>query len=303
MSSDIQAEGWITRLPEKYRPYAILARLDRPVGIWLLLLPALWSIALASAYRGGLNFYMIWAILLFTIGAVVMRGAGCVINDLWDRKLDASVERTKLRPLASGEVSVTDALVFLSILLMCGLVVLLLLPSTTIMLGILVIPLILVYPFMKRLTFWPQAFLGVTFNFGALMGWAAMTDYVHMPAMFLYFAGILWTLGYDTIYAHQDKESDAIVGIKSTALLFAGESKRWVSGFYASTCVCIFFALMFAGVSVFAYIGLVAAAGHAAWQMLRWVPDNPESSLKVFQSNRDFGLIVFATCVVAALLS
>jgi 4-hydroxybenzoate polyprenyltransferase len=303
MSTDIQDTGWIRRLPEKYRPYAVLARLDRPVGIWLLLLPALWSIFLAAAYQGGLGFYAVVLMVLFTIGAVAMRGAGCVINDLWDRKLDAQVERTKLRPLASGEITIENALIFLSILLMIGLIVLLLLEPTAIMLGILVVPLIVLYPFTKRLTYWPQAVLGITFNFGALMGWAAMTDSVGLAALFLYIGGVFWTLGYDTVYAHQDKEDDVLIGIKSTALLFAGESKMFVTGFYGVALFCIFMAMVFSGVSLFAYIGLIAAGVHLGWQIMRWVPDNPENSLKVFKSNRDFGLIVFATCLIAAILA
>jgi 4-hydroxybenzoate polyprenyltransferase len=303
MGSDIQVSGWISRLPEKYRPFAILARLDRPVGVWLLLLPALWSIVLATAYGGHSWLYAAFLAVLFTIGAVVMRGAGCVINDLWDRKLDAQVERTKLRPLASGEISLTDALVFLGVLLMAGLVVLLLLAPAAIMLGVLTIPLIAAYPLMKRLTFWPQAVLGVTFNFGALMGWAAVTDSLNLPAMLLYAAGIFWTLGYDTVYAHQDKEDDALIGIRSTALLFGGESRRWVSAFYGVAWLCLLMAFLFSGIGPLAYAGLAGAGAHLGWQIWRWTPDNPQSALKTFQSNRDFGLIVLAAVLAGALIS
>jgi 4-hydroxybenzoate polyprenyltransferase len=225
-----------------------------------------------------------------------------VINDLWDRKLDAQVDRTKLRPLASGAITTENALIFLSMLLMIGLIILLLLEPTAIMLGILVLPLIVLYPFTKRLTYWPQAVLGITFNFGALMGWAAMDDSVGLAAFFLYIGGVFWTLGYDTVYAHQDKEDDVLIGVKSTALLFAGESKIFVTGFYCTALFGIFMAMVFAGVSLFAYIGLIAAVLHLGWQITRWVPDNPESSLKVFKSNRDFGLIVLATILVGAIL-
>lgn len=303
MSTDIQAGGWISRLPERYRPFAILARLDRPIGVWLLLLPALWSIALASAYEGGLRFYTFVAFFLFAIGAVVMRAAGCVINDLWDRKLDAQVVRTKNRPLASGEVNVTDALVFLSILLMCGFLVLLLLSPTAILLGLVSVPLIIIYPFMKRVTFLPQAILGLTFNFGALMGWAAMTDSLSLPSLFLYIAGFFWTMAYDTIYAHQDKEDDVLIGVKSTALLFAGESKRWVSAFFGITWICLGLAMLFSGVSVYTYFGWVLIGAHFIWQIIRWGPDNAESSLAVFKSNRDAGLVMFLTLLAAAAMA
>lgn len=303
MSGDIQEDGWIGRIPEKYRPFALLARLDRPIGIWLLLLPALWGITLAWADGLGSGLYAAVLTVLFAIGAVAMRGAGCVINDLWDRKIDAQVERTKDRPLARGDVMTGDALIFLGILLMAGLVVLLLLGPTAIMLGMVVVPLIVLYPLAKRFTDWPQAVLGIVFNFGALMGWAAMADTVSWPAVLLYAAGIFWTLGYDTVYAHQDKEDDVLVGVRSTALLFAQNSRVFVSGFYAAAFLCIFLSMLACGVSAYSYAGLAGAAAHMAWQMLRWAPEDPQSSLTVFRSNRDFGLIIWGVMIAAAVLS
>jgi 4-hydroxybenzoate polyprenyltransferase len=239
----------------------------------------------------------------FSLGAIVMRAAGCVINDLWDKKLDAQVERTKLRPLASGALSVEQALIFLSMLLMGGLIVLLVLSSTTITLGLLVIPLIILYPLTKRFIYWPQAILGLTFNFGALMGWAAVTDSIGLSALLLYCAGVAWTLGYDTIYAHQDKEDDALIGIKSTALLLGERSKIWVSGFYGAAMMCIVLAFIFSGAALYCYAVLLAAAGHLFWQVWRWDIQEPHSALRIFKSNRDFALIVFVGALVAAFLA
>ena len=214
------------------QPYALLMRLDRPIGWWLLLLPGWWAIVLASGGVMNMNIKS-WALMAaFLIGAVVMRGAGCVVNDIWDRDLDKMVERTRERPLASGAVSVKQAAAFLSLLLMIGAAILLSMNMLTIMLGLLSLPLIALYPAMKRITYWPQLFLGLTFNFGALMGWAAVTGELSAAPLFLYLGGIFWTIGYDTIYAHQDKEDDALAGIKSTALKFGNRSKLWVSGFY-----------------------------------------------------------------------
>lgn len=289
--TDIKAEGRIVRmLPPFFASYAYLGRFDRPIGIWLLLLPGWWSIVLASggAARMDGRAWMIFA--LFGVGAVVMRAAGCVVNDLWDRKLDAQVERTKQRPLASGAVSMRGALAFLFILLAIGLAILLQFNALTILLGLLSLPLIAAYPLMKRITWWPQLFLGFTFNFGALMGWGAVTGEIGLPAWFLYIGGIFWTLGYDTIYAHQDKEDDALAGIKSTARLFGTNSKKYVSAFFAVVCVLIFIVRQ----SFF----LVPAALHLTWQLFAWKPDDAESSLCIFKSNRDFGFLVLAGLMV-----
>ncbi len=297
-ASDIQETGWIKRLPPDYRPYAILARLDRPIGIWLLLLPSLWGILLAGTYhKTSFSLATLWAIVLFSLGSVVMRGAGCIINDLWDRTFDAQVSRTQNRPLASGVLSTTQALALLSALLMLGFCILLLLNGTTMILGLFTIPLIVLYPFMKRVTYWPQVILGMTFNFGALMGWTAITDQFEFPAFLLYLGGICWTLGYDTIYAHQDKEDDALLGLKSTALKFGTDSKMWVIRFYTGLWVCISLALLISQPenAVIASIGLLATAGHLIWQVRAWNPESPESALKIFQSNRTVGWIILIT--------
>ena len=292
MFTDLRYWDWIEKLPEAYRPYVYLARLDRPIGVYLLLLPAYWGIVLASSQLSGFSPKVFMLLILFLIGAVVMRAAGCVINDLWDRKLDQQVERTSVRPLAAGEISIQQAFMFLVALLFIGFCILIMMNGATIMLGLLSLPLIVIYPFTKRVTFWPQAVLGLTFNFGALMGWTAVMDSLGWQAFLLYAAAFFWTLGYDTIYAHQDKEDDALVGVKSTALKFGSESKKWVSGFYAGMLICLALALAFSSVNMLALPGLALVAAHLFWQIGRWDMDDPESSLTIFKSNRDLGVIV-----------
>ena len=297
MHSDIRKFSLAEKCPEKWRPYFYLARLDRPVGWWLLLLPGLWAIMLAPGGWGaklGLS-------VLFFIGAVVMRAAGCVINDIWDRDFDAQVERTALRPLASGQVSLKHASIFLGVLLFMGLAILVQMNGATILLGFAVMPLIILYPMMKRITYWPQAFLGLTFNFGALMGWCAMTGSLAPEAFWLYVSGIFWTLGYDTIYAHQDKDDDALVGIKSTALKFGKTSKLWVSGFYALAYICLFKAVLSADMPLYALSIMGIPAFHFIYQIREWRMDDPQSSLAMFQSNRDYGLIVLGIFIFAAI--
>ena len=252
----------------------------------------------------GTQSWLIFA--LFGVGAVIMRSAGCVINDLWDRKLDQKVERTRTRPLAAGDVSPLAALMFLIMLLLGGLVILLQMNPLTIALGFAVLPLIVVYPLMKRITWWPQAFLGLTFNFGALMGWSAVTADLSITPVILYMACILWTLGYDTIYAHQDKEDDALAGIKSTALLFKEHPKRPVIVFYMFHFLllasCVLLAIGHVSFDAFwsaallednyAFIGLYLGALHLGRQMSLWFPEDQESSLRIFKSNHWYGIIV-----------
>lgn len=289
--TDINNKGWLTRLPAAWRPYALLMRLDRPIGTWLLLLPGWWAIALAGGGWVSMNAADAVLFALFGLGAVVMRGAGCVVNDLWDRDFDRAVERTRLRPLASGAVSVRQALFFLAVLLLTGLGILIQLPLVAILLGILTLPLIVSYPLMKRVTWWPQFFLGITFNFGALMGWAAVTGVVSLPAVLIYIGGICWTLGYDTIYAHQDKDDDALIGVRSTARKFGAASRKWVAGFYAAAFILMALGFLTGGVGLSGLL-LLAAAAHLAWQVKAWDMNDPASSLKFFKSNRDFGLIL-----------
>ncbi len=290
--TDINPSGWIGRLPAAWQAYALLARLDRPVGIWLLLLPGWWGIALATGSPLAADRHELVLLALFGAGAVIMRGAGCLINDLWDRRLDAGVTRTRHRPLASGAVTVRQALIFLALLLAAGLTILLQMPPIVVALGVLSVPLILLYPLMKRVTWWPQLFLGLVFNFGALMGWAAVTGNLAPTAVLLYAGGIFWTLGYDTIYAHQDKEDDARLGIKSTARRLGAKSKIWVGAFYAAAWLLILAAFALAGHGLFSLSLLLIPALHLARQIQRWDMDDPQNCLDIFRSNRDFGLLV-----------
>jgi 4-hydroxybenzoate polyprenyltransferase len=299
--TDINQTGWIARIPAPARPYILLMRLDRPVGTWLLLLPGWWAVMMAAGGILALNGRDAALFALFGAGAVIMRGAGCVINDLWDRRLDREVERTRERPLASGAVSVTGALVFLSLLLLAGLAILLQMNIVAILLGVLSMFLVVGYPAMKRITWWPQAFLGLTFNFGALIGWAAVTGALSVPAILLYAAGFFWTLGYDTIYAHQDMEDDARIGIKSTALRLGHKSWIWIARFYALSWLLLLLAFVVNGSGPLGLIILTGAGWHLSWQLKRWKPEDPVSSLAIFRSSRDTGLIVLLAAALSGL--
>lgn len=285
--TDIDSGGWIARLPAFLRPYALLMRLDRPIGVWLLVIPCWWGMALASPGLRGL-----WFALLFAAGAIVMRGAGCVINDIIDRELDAQVERTRLRPLANGDIKMWQATIFLALLLALGFFILLRFNEYTIVTGGAALPLIFIYPLTKRVTWWPQLFLGLAFNWGAFLGWSAVADNLGLAPLFLYIGGVFWTLAYDTVYAHQDKRDDALVGIKSTALRFGEASRGWVGLFYLLALGFFALAGWRAGIGHGFYALLVAAAGFVAVELVNWRMDDPESCLIFFRKNREFGLIV-----------
>ena len=297
-------ETWIDRrAPAWAAPYLRLARLDRPIGTWLLLWPCWWATLLAAAAPGvplG-GWRTVGLLALFAVGAAAMRGAGCTYNDIVDRDIDARVARTASRPLASGAVSPAGGWALLVGLCLIGLVVLLQLHPTAIALGLASLLLVAAYPFMKRVTDWPQAWLGLTFNWGALVGWAAATGEVGWPALALYAGGIGWTLGYDTIYAHQDKEDDALVGVKSSALKLGRATRPAVAGFYAWAVVMAALACALAGAAWPAYLGVLAAAGHFAWQVATLDIDRPAGCLRRFKSNRDAGALVGAGLLLAAL--
>jgi 4-hydroxybenzoate polyprenyltransferase len=278
---------WVDRLPERLRPFAVLARWDRPIGTWLLLWPCWWGVALAPGWPD------LRLLALFGIGAVAMRGAGCVVNDLADRDLDAKVARTRHRPLASGQLSVGQAAAFLILQLLVGLAVLLNFNRFTALVGLASMPLVIVYPFMKRITWWPQAVLGLTFNWGALVGWSSVTGELAAPALTLYAAGFLWTLGYDTIYAHQDKVDDALIGVKSSARWLGAATRRWLWLFYAVALALIAGAGWLVAMGPGFYLMLGLAGGHLAWQVRSLDPDDPASCLVRFRSNRELGLLVF----------
>lgn len=297
-ASDIPPQSWIDRVPgEGLRPYLRLARLDRPIGTWLLLLPCWWALAMAAP--GWPNP---WFMALFAVGALIMRGAGCTVNDIADRDFDKKVARTADRPITSGQVSVVQALAFLALQLAIGLTVLLQFNTYTVILGASSLALVAIYPFAKRVTYWPQFVLGLTFNWGALVGWAAVTGGLEAPAVLLYAAGVLWTMGYDTIYAHQDKEDDVLIGLKSTALKFGAATGPWLAAFYGGTITLLAAAGVHAALHPVYFAGLAVAALHLTWQVRSLDLDDAKVCLVRFKSNRDFGLIVLAAIIAGRLL-
>jgi len=301
--ADALRGNWADRLlPPAILPYARLARWDRPIGWWLLLLPCLWSLALATRATGG-GLPSPWMALLFLIGAIVMRGAGCTLNDIADRDYDAKVARTRSRPIPSGQVSVRMAVAFLVAQCLAGLAVLLQFNRFTIILGACSLLVVAIYPFMKRITDWPQLVLGIAFNWGALVGWSAVTGSLTPAPLLVYIGGIAWTLAYDTIYAHQDKEDDAVIGVRSTALRFGEKSYFWIAVFFSLAIVMLDAGFWLAGAGLIAHIGIAGAALHAAWQMARLDIADPQRCLMVFRSNRLFGLIILFALVVDSLLT
>jgi 4-hydroxybenzoate polyprenyltransferase len=292
---------WADRiLPLAWRPYARMARLERPIGWWLLLLPGWWSSTLASgSLHQSPNF---WHLALLLIGAVAMRGAGCTYNDIVDRDLDARVARTRARPIPSGQVTVRNAKIFLVAQALVGLVVLLQFNRFAVLLGILSLVTVAIYPFMKRVTDWPQLGLGLAFSWGALMGWAAIFASLALAPLLLYAGAILWTIGYDTIYAHQDREDDALIGVRSTALLFGARTQPFLAFFYAGATVLFAAAYGLAGAGVVAWLGLAVGAVHLAWQVRTLDIADGDRCLRLFRSNRDYGLILFAGLLIDALL-
>jgi len=292
--------NWVDGLaPAWMRPYLRLARFDRPIGAWLLLVPCWWSAGLA-AIAARAPWPNPWHVILFFIGAFVMRGAGCTWNDIVDRDLDARVERTRSRPIPSGQVSVGRAAAFLVAQALVGLAVLLQFNRFTIATGIVSLAIVAVYPFMKRITYWPQIVLGLAFSWGALMGWAAWFGQLDARAYLLYAGSIAWVIGYDTIYAHQDREDDALIGVKSTALLFGSRTKPMLALLYSAAVALIAAAGYAAGGGVIFAIGLIAFAAHLAWQVVRLDIADPDVCLAVFKSDRDAGLILFAGMVLDA---
>jgi 4-hydroxybenzoate polyprenyltransferase len=295
--TDIVRGGWVGRLPASWVPYVHLARLDRPIGAWLLFLPGLWSILLARVGAGR----SLWLIALFGAGAVLLRGAGCVVNDLWDRDMDRKVTRTAGRPLASGAVSVPAARVFLAVLLGLGLGILLCLDRLAQILGVASLLLVVTYPLAKRVTWWPQLMLGVTFGWGAPMGYAAAAGRLGSDTAVLYAAAIVWILGYDTIYAHQDREDDALVGVRSTARLFAARTRPFLAACYAATLVLLALAGWLAGLSWQFDLTLLLPAALLAWQVRRIDIDDPGLCLRLFKLNRETGLAAALAILIGRL--
>jgi 4-hydroxybenzoate polyprenyltransferase len=299
---DAVPRNWLDRYaPDWLKPYGRLARWDRPIGWWLLLWPCWWSAALA-AIAAERPAPVLGHLALFLIGAIAMRGAGCTYNDLVDRDIDAGVERTRMRPLPSGAVTPAQALIFLVLQALAGALVLVQFNLFTVLLGLVSLLVVAVYPFMKRITDWPQFVLGLAFSWGALMGWAALFGRLDAAPVVLYAGAVLWTIGYDTIYALQDKEDDAIIGVRSTARLFGRRSRVGITCFYAAAFVLMGLALVLADAGIFAFAGLGAGLLHATWLIATLDPDDPRNCLKRFRANSTTGWIVFAGLLLDAAL-
>ncbi len=286
--TDIVRDGFLARLPPRWQPYFLLARLDRPIGAWLLFLPGLWSLLLARPTLGR----ALWLIALFAVGSVLMRAAGCIVNDMWDRDLDRLVARTKGRPLAAGTLGLGEAAMFLAVLLAVSLVILLQLPPLAQALGVGSLALVATYPLAKRVTWWPQIMLGFTFGWGAPLGYAAATGRLTLAAGLLYFAAIVWILGYDTIYAHQDREDDALVGVKSTARLFGRATRPFLAVCYTLALIALLAAGRLAGLGVGFFAALALPAALFAWQVIALDIDDPARCLRLFKANRETGLAI-----------
>ncbi len=303
------AGNWVDTLaPEFTRPYLRLSRADRPIGTWLLFAPCLWGLALACLSTGRFTTHDIWTIVGCGIGAFLMRGAGCTWNDISDREIDASVARTRSRPIPSGLVSVRGALIWMCVQAILAFFILISFYPTAIWLGVLALIPVAIYPFAKRFTWWPQVFLGLAFNWGALLAWAAHTNKIGLAPVLLYASGIAWTLFYDTIYAHQDAEDDALIGVKSTARLFGENSAKWLRGFLVATLVFMGAAVVWA-LQDRSILSLVVALGgpwamgwHLTWQLTRFDPNDSDGLLHLFRSNRNAGLLPLPFFALAFLL-
>ncbi len=305
--SDAVAGNWVDTLaPRGWRPYLRLSRADRPIGTWLLLLPCWWGLLLAMLSDGTAAWMDLWIFAGCGLGALLMRGAGCTWNDITDRDIDGSVARTASRPIPSGQVSVKQALAWAVAQCLVAFAILVTFPLPAIVLGVAALGPVAIYPFAKRFTWWPQVFLGIAFNWGALLAWTAHTGQLGLPAVLLYLAGMAWTLFYDTIYAHQDKEDDALIGVKSTARLFQERTPQWLAGFLvlatALMALAVALAVPAGGARLLAWAGVAGFALHMLWQMRLLQMDNAPVLLRLFRSNRDAGLIpvgLFALALLA----
>ncbi|MGO7585689.1 4-hydroxybenzoate octaprenyltransferase [Rhizobium ruizarguesonis] len=306
--SDAPSDNWVYRiLPPWLWPYAQLARWDRPIGWQLLMWPCFWSATLAANAAIGEGIYsgsvLVSHLFLYFIGAVAMRGAGCTYNDLVDHEIDMEVARTRSRPLPSGRVSRRRAKIFIGLQALVGLFVLLQFNWLNVFLGVLSLGIVAFYPFAKRFTDWPQFYLGLAFSWGALMGWAGIFGGLSFAAVLLYVASVAWTIGYDTIYAHQDKEDDELIGVRSTARLFGDRTRQWLIGLYGLTLVLMFIAFALAGANLIAFLALLGAAGMFAWQIVRLDINDADQCLALFKSNNRVGLIIFFGLFISLLFA
>ena len=304
--SDAVRGNWVDHYaPEWSRPYLRLSRADRPIGTWLLLLPCWWGLFLSAVQQGRFGWEGLWIMIGCGMGAWLMRGAGCTWNDITDRHFDGQVERTRSRPIPSGQVTAKKAAVWMVLQALIALCILLTFNTNAILLGFISLVPVAIYPFAKRFTYWPQVFLGIAFNWGSLLAWTAHSGSLGLPAVLLYAAGLAWTLFYDTIYAHQDKEDDVMIGVKSTALLFGAATPRWLTKFLILTVL-----LMGAGIALALIdaspLTLILALGapwamgwHLVWQLRKLDIDDSDGLLALFRSNRDAGMIPVLFFIVA----
>ena len=305
--ADAPPDNWVDRFaPVAWRPFLRLSRADRPIGTWLLYIPCLWAIAAAALWKGGVEPRDLWLVVGSGIGALLMRGAGCTWNDLTDRDFDAAVARTRSRPLPAGQVTPKGAVVWMGTQALVAFAILLTFGPLAIALGVASLALVAVYPFAKRFTWWPQVFLGLAFNWGAVLLWAASTGALHWPSLALYAGGIAWTLFYDTIYAHQDKEDDALIGVRSTARLFAERTPTWLFRFLVATVMCLMIGVIGAAAPsgnvlalTLALCGVWAMGWHLMWQLGRLDTEDAAVCLRLFRSNRDAGLVLVAGLALA----
>ena len=307
--SDAVSGNWVDQhAPRFLRPYLRLSRADRPIGTWLLLLPCWWGLGLAILADGQFALHDVWIFVSCAIGAFLMRGAGCTWNDITDRKIDGAVERTRSRPIPSGQVTVTQAIIWMILQACIAALILFSYNVQAIILGFASLALVAIYPFAKRFTWWPQAFLGLAFNWGALMIYVAHSGVLRLEAVLLYAAGIIWTLFYDTIYAHQDREDDALIGVKSTARLFADRTPTWLFAFSILSAILLGIATYLACAeretlsTLIAMLAVPAFWMHLRWQMGRFDANDPIRLMMLFRSNRDAGLIVVLFFAIAAML-
>lgn len=308
--ADAMAGNWVDSwAPEAARPYLRLSRADRPIGTWLLLIPCWWGLGAAALRDDSLSWHYLWIAIGCAMGAWLMRGAGCTWNDITDRDIDAAVERTRSRPIPSGQVTVRGAVAWMVIQALLAFGILLTFNAAAIALGVASLALVCIYPFAKRFTWWPQVFLGLAFNWGALLAWTAATGRLEAPAVLIWLAGIAWTLFYDTVYAHQDREDDALIGVKSTARLFGEDTHKWLKWFLIAAVVLLAGGLILALANLVNVLQLVVALGgvwafgwHLAWQLGQLDIDDPKRCHRLFLSNRNAGLIPAAFMAVAMVL-
>ena len=308
--ADAVEDNWVDRYaPVWSRPYLRLSRADRPIGTWLLLIPCWWGLALSMLHDQTATGHDLWIAVGCAIGAWLMRGAGCTWNDITDRDFDGQVERTRSRPIPSGQVSVTGAVIWMCLQALLAFGILLTFNTPAIILGIVALAPVCIYPFAKRFTWWPQVFLGIAFNWGALLAWTAHSGQLEAPAVLLYLSGIAWTLFYDTIYAHQDTEDDALIGIKSTARLFGDKTSAWLRNFLMATVGLMGLAVIYALIDAASVMAMAIALGgpwamgwHLTWQLRGLDTEDNGKLLQLFRSNRDTGMIPLVFFCVALFL-